>query len=219
MPSFDNDQYLRLLDEPNETLAVEYKEWLNLAAVEVRAHLARHIAALANHGGGVIVFGITDKMQFAGNNPYPTPSCDRDLIASIVKKYLEPKFQCDVRQIVSSAGNTHPIVVVPPHGTTPICAKANGPLVGNKITGIVKGIHYVRKPGPASGQVETAAEWGPIIRRCAMHDPAAILGAVDAALRGSGPPSLSVTEALKNWHDAAHAAFLKDAGAQMCGQT
>jgi hypothetical protein len=214
MATFDDTQYRALLDDPNEVLDVEYKAWLDLTSNEVRAHLARHIAALANYGGGIIVFGITDAMQFAGPNPYPQPYCDRDLIASVVKRYLEPTFQCDVREVVSSEGNTHPIVIVPPHGAVPICAKANGPTVGNKTVGIAQGVHYTRKPGPESERIQTAAEWTPIIRRCAMHDRAAILGALDVALRGSGSASPTVTDALKQWHDAAHATFLADVGAR-----
>jgi hypothetical protein len=214
MVTFDDSQYRSLLEDPNEVLEAEYKTWLDLSSNEVRADLARHIAALANYGGGSIVFGITNAMQFAGPNPFPSPRCDRDLIASIVKKYLEPTFQCDVREVVSSAGNTHPIVIVPPHGAVPICAKASGPTVNNKTAGIVQGVHYTRKPGPESERIQTAAEWAPIIRRCATHDRAAIFGALDAALRGSGQVSPTVSDALKQWHEAAHAAFLKDAAAQ-----
>ena len=214
MAGFDDTQYRILLDDPNEVLEVEYKSWLDLSSNEVRAGLARHIAALANHGGGTIVFGITNTMQFAGPNTFPMPRCDRDLIASIIKKYLEPTFQCDVRNVVSSAGNTHPIVIVPPHGAVPVCAKASGPTVNDKIVGIVQGVHYTRKPGPESERIQTAAEWAPIIRRCAMHDRSAILGALDAALRGAGPTSLAASDALKQWHDAARTAFLTDVAAQ-----
>ncbi len=212
MAPFDSAQLVALVDDANETLEIEYKEWLDLSDPETRADLARHIAALANFGGGNIVFGFTDAMQFAGRNPFPLPACDRDLVASIVKKYLEPTFQCDVREVRSSVGNIHPVIIVPPHGAAPICAKADGPLVNGKVRGIVQGMHYTRKPGPASERIQTSAEWAPIIRRCAMHDRAAIFGALDAALRGTAPVSPSISDALKQWHDAAHAAFLKDAG-------
>jgi hypothetical protein len=47
-----------------------------------------------------------------------------------------------------------------------------------------------------------------------MHDRAAIFGALDAALRGNGPPHLNVGDALKRWHDAAHTVFIRDASAQ-----
>jgi hypothetical protein len=99
MPAFDDAQYKALLDDPNEILEVEYKSWLDLSSNEVRADLARHIAALANYGGGSIVFGFTNTMQFAGPNPFPSPNCDTDLIASVIKKYLEPTFQCEVRYV------------------------------------------------------------------------------------------------------------------------
>ena len=36
----------------------KHKEWLDLDNAEARADLARHICAMANHGGGNIVFGI-----------------------------------------------------------------------------------------------------------------------------------------------------------------
>jgi hypothetical protein len=65
MATFDDAQYKALLDDPNEVLEAEYKTWLDLSSSEVRADLARHIAALANYGGGSIVLGITNAMQFA----------------------------------------------------------------------------------------------------------------------------------------------------------
>src|ERR1043166_516500 len=111
MATHTRDELRELLDSPNETLAVEYKSWLDLTDNETRADLARHIAALANHGGGTIVFGITDVMNFDGPNPFPTVVYDRDLIAGIVKRYLEPPFQCDVHTITSTAGNDHPVVI------------------------------------------------------------------------------------------------------------
>jgi predicted HTH transcriptional regulator len=78
-----------LVDAPNETLGVEYKSWLDMNNHVVRADVARHIAALSNHGGGYIVLGFDDTtLQYV-----PSPQAqtiDRDLISSIVKKYLEP---------------------------------------------------------------------------------------------------------------------------------
>jgi hypothetical protein len=204
-----------LVDSPNETLEVEYKEWLDLAGSnEARADLARHLAALANCGGGVIVFGITDAMKFAGDNPFPQGSVDRDLVAGIVKKYLEPTFQCDIQIVKSAAGNDHPVIIVPPHRAVPICAKAGGPVVDGRPRGIVQGVHYTRKAGPESAPILTAAEWGPIIRRCAMHERSAILTAIDASLRGASSSTPSSAEELKIWHDAVRPVYLRDIGAR-----
>ncbi len=199
-----------LVDSPNESLEVEIKSWLALESNACRADVARHIAALANHGGGRMVFGFNDDMTYAGPNPTPLPAIDRDCISAIVKKYLEPPFQCSVDIVVSKAGNSHPIITVPPHGATPVCAKANGPVENGKPTGIVQGTYYVRKPGPESAPVLTATEWAPLIRRCAMHDRTAVLGAIQAALNVSTGSTMQATDQLKKWHDSARAAFLRD---------
>lgn len=49
-----------LVTAGSEDLDVEYKTWMDTSQNEVRAKLARHLAALANHGGGSLVFGVDD---------------------------------------------------------------------------------------------------------------------------------------------------------------
>jgi hypothetical protein len=44
-----------LLAEPRETLDVEIKSWLDLNNHDHRALVARHVIALANHGGGTLI--------------------------------------------------------------------------------------------------------------------------------------------------------------------
>ena len=46
-----------MLDDPREDMAVEIKSWLDLEDTAVRADLARELLALANHGGGTVLFG------------------------------------------------------------------------------------------------------------------------------------------------------------------
>jgi predicted HTH transcriptional regulator len=53
-----------LVNSLNETLEMEYKSWLNLSNNASRADLARHVAALANYGGGRILFGIAADMTY-----------------------------------------------------------------------------------------------------------------------------------------------------------
>lgn len=213
MASAPRSELQELVDAPNETLEVEYKGWLDLSDNTARADLARHIAALANHGGGRLVFGIANDMTYAGPNPNPVPAIDRDCIAGIVRKYLEPPFHCDVDLVLSKAGNQHPVITVPPHGIAPICAKVNGPEVNGKISGILQGAYYVRKPGPESAPILTASEWGPLIRRCAIHDRGAILSAIEAVLKARPAAPQPNDDELRVWHDAARVAFLRDLAA------
>lgn len=57
MPGSDLSE---LIAGKSEDLSVEYKAWMDTSQPEVGAKLARHIAALSNHGGGYLIFGVDD---------------------------------------------------------------------------------------------------------------------------------------------------------------
>src|ERR1700688_2788035 len=97
-----------LIDTPCRTLDVEYKSWRNLKHVEDRAELARDIAAMANHGGGHIVFGFHEGTLAAENNHPFWTDCTREQVATIVRVFLAPPVQCDVATPRSTIGNSHP---------------------------------------------------------------------------------------------------------------
>src|SRR6266436_4216617 len=93
-----------LVTAKSEALEVEYKSWIDTSGAETGAKLARHLAALSNHGGGYLIFG-------------------EDAISSIVKRYLDPRFQCRV-EWAESDGVSYPVVIVPGHGARPVIAIA-----------------------------------------------------------------------------------------------
>lgn len=205
-----DDQDLRdLVDAPKETLVVEIKSDLDLEDQLHRADLARHICALANYGGGFIVFGF-------GNDLRPQPlagDIDKrfhpDRISSIVSKYLTPGVLCDTVVVTSAASNRHPIVRVPAHGTTPICAKADGPQDGKgKVQGIVSGRHYTRGVGPSGPEsvvITQPDHWQSLIRRLVAADRAGLAAMMD---RWMDPKKVApTTDMLEAWHEAAAAAF------------
>jgi len=64
-----------LVASRSEDLSIEYKAWLDTSDPTARAKLARHIAALCNHGGGYLVFGIDDGTRA----PMGEPTLDRGL--------------------------------------------------------------------------------------------------------------------------------------------
>ena len=196
-----------LVDSPGESLQAEYKDWIDLANDPVgRANLARHVAALSNYGGGWIVFGFSDDLKPSADNPTARAACSRDSISSITKKYLDPPVQCDVREVTSSTGQAHPVIVVPPHGASPVCTKAAGPDTDGRPKGIQKGVYYLRKTGPESAPIDSPQDWAAVIRRCALHDRANILAALGAAL-DSPAPARGLEDALKTWHEAARQPF------------
>ena len=73
-----------LIAGANENLGVEFKAWMDTTDPEHRAKLARHIAALANHGGGYLVFGIDDKTRKPlGATDLPPSSFGQDAMSGV----------------------------------------------------------------------------------------------------------------------------------------
>lgn len=193
-----------LVDNPVETLHVELKGWLDLTDNETRAKTARHLAALANHGGGYLVIGIRDDRQGDdANHPGNLASYTADQFTGIVDRYLTPAFQCEVTRVTPTAGGQLCIVVrVPGHGSVPICAKANGPDdAKGRTLGIRKGEHYLRVPGPKSVAIESAEQWQPLIRRCVMNDHQSLLESFGRLLHPSDAAKPADTFSLRAWHE------------------
>jgi predicted HTH transcriptional regulator len=58
-----NSDLAALVTAKSEALEVEYKSWIDTSVAETSAKLARHLAALSNHGGGYLIFGVDDKTK------------------------------------------------------------------------------------------------------------------------------------------------------------
>jgi predicted HTH transcriptional regulator len=129
-----------LLAGTSENLGIEFKAWMDTSNGEVRAKLARHIAALANHGGGYLIFGVDDKTRRPLGKTTLDPSLfSQDAITGIIKKYLDPRLQILVEH-VAHEGITYPVLVIPPHGARPVVAIADGPQDDrNRPIGIAQG--------------------------------------------------------------------------------
>jgi hypothetical protein len=198
-----------LIENPAERLDVELKDWIDIANDRVaRAKIARHLAALANHGGGYLVFGFDDSRTANPSLPFPLNTFERDNISSIVQTYLTPTFQCEVYLVSSRTGTTHPVVWVPSHGAIPVCSKADGPQDQNgRPQGIKMATHYIRAPGPQSVPITAPEQWAPIIRRCIVYERTTLVGMFDSLLRAPSPPN--PTELLKRWHERADARFFE----------
>jgi hypothetical protein len=197
-----------LVENPPEVLDVELKDWMDIANDRVaQAKIARHLAELANHGGGYLLFGFHDNRAPNLALSFPLKTFERDSISSIVKRYLTPTFQCEVDFITSRAGTTHPVVWVPSHGAVPVCSKADGPPdAKGRPQGINIATYYIRAPGPQSVPITAPEQWEPLVRRCIVHERTTLVGMFDSLLRAPPPPS--PTDALKRWHERADARFI-----------
>lgn len=207
-----------LVDSPCRTLDAEYKSWRNLDHPEDRAELARDLAALANHGGGFVVFGFDERSLAPDEaDPFRT-NCTSDRVASIVQTYLDPPVAFSVVNVLSPLGVVHPVIRVGGHGVVPVCIRNDGPVVaGEKL--VERGAFYVRKHGPfgaghtfgiptaRSCKIDIAQDWAPLIRRCVRRDREALMGQIEATIEGRSAAPDTV-QRLRTWHRAARSAFL-----------
>lgn len=199
-----------LLDHPREALDIELKTWLDLKDNVQRAKVARHLAALANHGGGKLLFGFRDDLTPDPNRPSSLNDYSRDQISSIVDRYLTPSFQCEVKLVSNTNGDTFPIALVPSHQDVPIASKRNGPndRKGNPI-GIKADTYYIRKPGPKSEVIIGAAEWEPLIRRCVLKRGDRLLRDVASLLQPTPQLSSNDVRRLTEWHNHSEKRFMQ----------
>lgn len=203
-----------LIDHRTEDPDIEYKSWMDLSGSEARAKIAKHICALANYGGGWLIFGVNDDGSIDQNRPTTQNAYDQDAINGFALRYLTPPVHCQVHHAASDRTNgPHPIVRVPPHGSVPICAKASGPTVNGVTVGIVKGTHYVRDTGPRSVPVNTPELWRDLIHRCVINERESLLGSIGrlfdkpVATRGNGLDELldlAIAAWIENVPTAAH---------------
>jgi hypothetical protein len=183
-----------LIARGSESPGVELKQWMPLSDALVRANLARHFAALANYGGGHLIFGLRKDGTLDPNHPGDLSRFNNDEIAGIIDKYLVPSFHCEVSIIPPPDGSDPCVVVrVPAHGSVPICAKADGPHnAKGKPQGISMGRYYIRVNGPKSEPIETPEQWGPLIRRCVLNERQFLLDSIVSLLTPAEPgPELS----------------------------
>lgn len=155
-----------LLVDPREGLDFEVKNWLDLqGSNDDKATLAKAILALANHGGGFIVLGLTEAdagVREAEGRPATLDGYNQDLINGIVQNYCDPPFHCAVHLIPNPDGVLFPIVVVSGGHRVPVRARRAGPN-GNTIQ---NNAIYVRKPGPRSETPQSAQDWDDLLARC-----------------------------------------------------
>ena len=157
------------LAEPQESLSLEFKGWLDLNNNKHKANLAKAVLALHNHGGGRVVLGYTkDGLGKLSPSNEQVPQKPRiqysqDHINGTLNKYCDPPFHISVTYKQSQDGGVeHPILEIPGAVGFPAVSKKASPdglkdLLPNRI--------YIRRPGPKSEEPQTSQEWRDLIDR------------------------------------------------------
>lgn len=175
-----------MVDNPREDIGIEMKRWVDLTDNAVKSSIARHLAALCNHGGGYLIFGFCDDLTVDKDKPASLDNYNHDTFNGIIERYITPNFECYVNTEKSTAGDEFVIVRVAGHGALPVCAKRDGPQDNRKSPqGIKTGTHYIRTPGPKSTPVTSPEQWRPLIRRCVLSERDALLSQISGLFRGN----------------------------------
>ncbi len=167
MPSgYSRERLQDLLVDPRENLDFEIKNWLNLQnSNDDKAVFAKAVLALANHGGGFVVLGLSETdagTVEAEGRPATLDGYSQDLINGIIQNYCDPPFHCAVHIVPNRAATLFPIVIVPGGHRVPVRARRAGPN-GNII---LNNAIYIRKPGPRSEAPQSAQDWDELLARC-----------------------------------------------------
>lgn len=203
------DRLSDLLIDPREDLDLEIKNWLDLRDDnDDKAKFAKAALALANHGGGFILLGLTKNERGyveAEGRPPTLDDYSQDVINGIIQHYADPAFHCAVHYVPRQDNQFFPVVVVPGNHRSPIRARRAGPNDNNVKNNAI----YVRKPGPCSATPTSGQEWDALLTRCLanrrdeMLDQIRdlIIGAVPSAAQPAGPAKFDqwIDQCLARW--------------------
>jgi hypothetical protein len=184
----------QLLISPQETLEAEFKNWLSPAVDDNKAKIAKEILALANHGGGYLIFGYHDKSMTPDlSRPSDLSHYSPDSINAIVRKFADPSFHCEVHKIKHPVtGEEFPIVCVPGGHRVPVRCKS-----GSSDKTVEEGRYYTRLPGPESGMARSSKDWDDIIRRSLFNSKDELLDSIRSILNGNVDITSKTTEVAK----------------------
>lgn len=146
----------------SEKLNVEFKAWMDISKKnkDGQTKIARHIAAIANHGGGRLYFGVDDDGNaLPASEEFGLDHYRSDAIHNLLKMRLEPALQCEVRFTEYTNGVSYPVVHVPSHGTMPVGARDE-----NSYFHV-----YIRGVGPESIRVSSYQQWETLLKRCMRY--------------------------------------------------
>ena len=160
-----------LLTGGNENLGVEFKQWMDIqVSKEARADIAMHLAAIANHGGGFLVFGVDKRcIPLEKNTDYSVEHYNQDVISGIIRRHLQPEFQALVHMHVHDNGVTYPVVEVPSHKSTPIYSTRDAPNLKDDPNALRQCTIYIRDVGPQSVPIRKIEHWQEIAERCIQN--------------------------------------------------
>lgn len=198
---FAPERLADLLIDPHEDLDRKIKNWLDLREDnDAKATLAKAALAIANHGGGFIILGLTETEHGyveAAGRPATLNGYNQDIINGIIQSYADPPFHCAVHIVAQQDGQHFPVVAVQGDHRSPIRAKRAGPN-GNIVQ---NNAIYIRKAGPRSETPTSGQDWDAVLARCLVNRRNEMFDQIRDLISGAVPtaPPPSVSTRLGQW--------------------
>jgi hypothetical protein len=173
-----------LLQEPNESLSIEHKSWLEFSDRRSKAILAKAAIALANHGGGIIVLGMCAEEDAGPLRSQARPDYieryTQDDINAYINSFADPEIHCELLFAPHpTTGVEHAFIIVPGGMSVPV-------MCTNTCESVITAHRcYIRKPGPRSQEPHDAQEWRALLERCLRAGREGMLDAIRAIVQGS----------------------------------
>lgn len=131
MSSPSNDEILRLLDKLDHSIAgnlestnVDFKPWNDPKANMKTA--VEYAACFANGDGGVVVFGVSDKIKGRSNAIHGVSAYDPDTWRRGIFDNTRPHLEVEVEELTVPEGTGHLLIVRIPKGHSPPYGTAQG---------------------------------------------------------------------------------------------
>jgi len=171
----------RLVQEPSETLNVEYKDWIDPSTSAGMGKIVKACLAFWNSGGGHLVIGVKHDPSLGKLRANPGGALatagslfDSDQIPQLVNDYAHTKLEIKV-EFAEIDGTQFPVISVPNGVRHPNVARK--PIKEDGKTILKEDVVYVRSV-EANGTVSTAearrGDWEYIIRVCLNNHEADI---------------------------------------------
>ncbi|MBA3068589.1 MAG: ATP-binding protein [Hyphomonas sp.] len=116
-----------LIENPQESLSVELKDWIDPSLPEDAAKLVKECFALRNYNGGDLIVGFDDKTLLQSKRNIPSDvsaTFHADLVQQVLSKYASEPFGVSV-EFGELNGISHPVIRIPSGVRVPVCVKSD----------------------------------------------------------------------------------------------
>ncbi len=174
---------IRLVDDPAESLSVEFKNWIDLTTPQGIEKLVRAVLSIFNRGGGYFLVGFDD----TSSQPLPPPAgdldtlYDRESIQQIISRYASAPVEVDTMLVPRTDGSGRfPVICVPTGVKSPVACKRD---IGGTKTGDLL-FRTLQANGIVSTSKARPEDWPDIVQVCFENREADVGGFVRRQLAG-----------------------------------